>query len=745
MLRCGEVGAFARVFFAWWDWFMEQNKINVSGINIERKPKSGVCTFENVPMTMMWVDTTLAGLMCGLQTMVGSERLLLALQSEGRKSVEEDWKVISSCPDFPSGFKTIANIAAVAGWGNWRLVTLDHSTKTATFEIRDNWEGLYQKALGVCWGSGMVSGKLAGFCTKLFGVNCWATQTSFIALGDEADRFQVSPSSRSIEEEIENLLKSDQGTAADMAVAMKKLRDESEKRKKTMKDLRDSEAYYRNILEMATDGYVVCDNRGKVIQVNKAYCAMTGFSKEELVGKKISELDAIDDEEEVRKRIMEIRDKGVVKFESQHRGKDGRLIDVDISIHTSQMEDEHFFSFVRDITEKKQREKERDALTAQIHHSQKMEALGLLAGGIAHDFNNILAAILGFTEITISSLDSESEEAECMNESLKAINRARELVRQILSFSKKSPEGQNPLKLTEPVSEARRMIRATLPTTISVAFFQDEDIPTIMGNSAQVHQLVVNLCTNAANSVSGTGGCIEIHIKNQVIESDSHNRWPRLKPGNYVLLMVRDNGKGIAPENLNRVFEPFFTTDESGKGTGMGLAVVYGIVKSHGGDVSIINRPEGGVECSVMFPVAGSAAADSEQGHDLSVTKGAGRILFVDDEPQLVKMNRMRLKKLGYSVEALNDPKKALERFLSGKEKYEVLITDQAMPELTGLELAARVREVSPEIPIIICTGYSEEVFESGFFGGKNNYVMSKPIGIHELSELIDQALKDRN
>lgn len=208
-------------------------KINVSGISIDWKPDKGICTFEDLPVAMMWIDSTLMGLMSGVQSMVGTDRFGLALQSEGRKSVEDDWKVISQFPNFQEGYKAIANIAAVAGWGKWQLMSIDEKKKKCHFRVWHSWEGRYQKALGICWGSGMLAGKMAGYCSKLFKINCWAEQTAFIAGGDEYDEFIVQSSDRSIEKEIEHLLASDEATRADMAVAMQKLRTEITERKKT--------------------------------------------------------------------------------------------------------------------------------------------------------------------------------------------------------------------------------------------------------------------------------------------------------------------------------------------------------------------------------------------------------------------------------------------------------------------------------------------------------------------------------
>ncbi len=230
------------------------NIIQVSGIKIAWDTERGTCSFENLPVAMMWVDTTLAGLMSGVQTMVGTERFALALQREGRKSVEADWQVISQYPDFREGFKAIANIAGVAGWGNWVIVSLNEEMKECRFRVTDSWEGRYQKALGECWGSAMLAGKMAGYCSKLFGTNCWADQTAFVARGEPYDEFVVKPSPRSIEREIEGLLASDEATRADMAVALRKLEKEIAERSRMEEALRESEARLKRSQEIAKLG-----------------------------------------------------------------------------------------------------------------------------------------------------------------------------------------------------------------------------------------------------------------------------------------------------------------------------------------------------------------------------------------------------------------------------------------------------------------------------------------------------------
>ncbi|HXZ43713.1 MAG TPA: PAS domain S-box protein, partial [archaeon] len=274
---------------------VEANAIRVAGINIEWHPQRGTCTFGELPVAMMWVDTTLAGLMSGVQTMVGTERFLLALQSEGRKSVEADWQVISAFPDFREGFGAIANIAAVAGWGHWSLTLLDENQRECRFRVTDSWESRYQRALGVCWGSGMLAGKLAGYCSKLFGTNCWADQTGFTARGDACDEFVVRPSPRSIEKEIDDLLATDEATRADMTVALRRLEKEIAERQRMEEALRESEALFRSQFEFGNIGIAITSVDKSWLRVNPRLGEMLGYSEEELRQRTWAEMTYPDD------------------------------------------------------------------------------------------------------------------------------------------------------------------------------------------------------------------------------------------------------------------------------------------------------------------------------------------------------------------------------------------------------------------------------------------------------------------
>jgi two-component system, cell cycle sensor histidine kinase and response regulator CckA len=336
-------------------------QIHVSGIHLEWHPEQGTCTFERLPVAMMWVDTTLAGLMSGVQAMVGTARFLLALQSEGRKSVEPDWQVISRFPDFRQGFEAIANIAAVAGWGDWELTALDAGRQEGRFRVRGSWEGRYQKALGVCWGSGMLAGKLAGYCSKLFGANCWADQTAFSARGDPYDEFTVRPSPRSVEKEIERLLASDEATRADMEVALRTLEKEIAERRRAEEALRESEEKFRSLVETTTDWIWETAADGTYIYSSPSVRDLLGYEPVEVIGRKPFDFMPPDEAGRVAAEFAHIsaERRPFFSLENLNLHKDGRRVILDTSGVPRLDPQGHLLGYRgidRDITERKRAE-----------------------------------------------------------------------------------------------------------------------------------------------------------------------------------------------------------------------------------------------------------------------------------------------------------------------------------------------------------------------------------------------------
>ena len=965
-------------------------QIEVSGINIEWNVKQGTCTFENLPVAMMWIDTTLKGLMSGVQAMVGTERFGLALQSEGRKSVEEDWQVISQFPDFRDGFKAIANIAAVAGWGKWEIMSLNENRQQCTFRIKNSWEGRYQKALGISWGSGMLAGKMAGYCSKLFKTNCWAEKTRFIAKGDDFDEFVVKPSNRSVESEIENLLLTDEATRADMAVALQKFQNEVLERKQAKEELRESKMRYRLVTDNVTDviwtrdmdlrftyispsimeqqGYTVeeamvrtpeeiwstdsyklvkeilseeleiekqgkmdlmrsrtlmvevkCKDgstiwteakvsflrdqngnpngiigvtrditerkrseaalieseekykqlvryaptgiyeidyeKGKIISANDVMCEFTGYTREELLsmnpfdllteesqeqynerikrilsgeqvpesaeykfrlkdGREIWTLlnikfmyeggdikgatvvahdindrklmeEALRESEEKYRTVLEANPDPVVVYniegkvtyfnpaftrvfgwsleerlekkmdlfvpedawretkimiekvlagerfsgiETRRYNKKGEIIPVSISGAIYKDQNGNPIGSViniRNITEQKK-------LEAQLQQAQKMESIGTLAGGIAHDFNNILGIILGNTELAIDDIPEWNPAKYYLEEIKIASLRSKDVVRQLLSFARKTKLEKKPTKIIPIVKESLKLLRSSIPTSIEIRQNIPKNVDTILADPTQINQVLINLCTNADHAMPD-GGIIVVTLSNIEFDKDTAAQHPELNMGRYVNLTVSDTGHGISQEEIDRIFDPYFTTKEVGKGTGMGLAVIHGIVKEHNGMITVESELGKGTTFNTFFPaVEKEVILETETDEELPT--GNERILFIDDEESLVKIGHQRLERLGYKVEATTSPIEALDLFRSKPDQYDLVITDLTMPKMTGDKLVKEILNMRPDIPIILCTGFNEKIDEKKAKAiGAADYI-EKPIDKHDFA-----------
>lgn len=384
---------------------------------------------------------------------------------------------------------------------------------------------------------------------------------------------------------------------------------------------------------------------------------------------------------------------------------------------------------------------ERARIEDQLRHSQKMEAIGTLAGGIAHDFNNILAAIIGFAEMIEEDIPLGKPRVHHVQRVINAASRGRELVQQILAFSRKTGHARYPISLSAITEETAQLLRASIPTTISISLDVLTASDTILATPVEVQQVLMNLVTNAALSMEEAGGTIRISIQNVYLSADSSALEAEMVPGEYIQLVVSDTGSGMTQEVMERIFEPFFTTREVGRGTGMGLAVVYGIVKSLHGNIKVDSEPGVGTTFSILFPQA-MAGADAGADSIEQIQGGKERILFVDDEEFLVEWGRALLERLGYEVTALESSEEALKIFSAEPSRFDLVITDQTMPGLTGLQFANQILGLRPDIPIILCTGHSEAVTHDGLKGTGIRELLMKPLARKDLAEAILRALK---
>ena len=399
----------------------------------------------------------------------------------------------------------------------------------------------------------------------------------------------------------------------------------------------------------------------------------------------------------------------------------------------------------RDITERKQEEEEKNKLEAQLQQAQKMEAIGALAGGIAHDFNNVLYAVMGYTELTMDLVTEGSTAQTNLQRVMKAADRAKEMVQQILAFSRQSKKEKKPISVQSVLKEAGNLLRTSIPSTIEIRQDIDTECDAVMADPTQIHQIIMNLATNAYHAMQETGGVLGLTLMQDEIGSDDSGVSPDLKPGAYLKLTVEDTGHGIDRDVMGKIFDPYFTTKAVGKGTGMGLSVVYGIVKEHGGDIRVYSEPGQGTAFHVYLPVIETDAAEPNAIFVEPAPTGTERILFVDDEEALVDLARRMLETLGYHVTTHTGSVAALEAFRGHPDEFDLVITDMTMPKMTGAELAPRLLEIRPDIPIILCTGFSDLIDEgrAGTIGIRA--YLAKPILKNEMAKVIRKMLGKPN
>jgi signal transduction histidine kinase/CheY-like chemotaxis protein len=410
------------------------------------------------------------------------------------------------------------------------------------------------------------------------------------------------------------------------------------------------------------------------------------------------------------------------------------------------LESLEFYRLLRDqnaILEKKieARTKALAQSERQLQQVMKLQAIGTLAGGIAHDFNNILFPIVGYTELTMDDIPEDSQARKNLEEILKATHRAKELVQQILTFSRQGGQERKPLKIQFLIKEALKLLRATIPSSIEIESKVDENCGPIKGDPTQIHQVIMNLCTNAYHAMQASGGKLEVALKEIDISYETSLERVGMKIGPHLELTVKDSGHGMEPEVLERIFEPYYTTKEQGKGTGLGLSVIHGIVKNHGGDISVSSQPGKGTQFTVYLPVIDEIDEETEAVASAGATRGSERILLIDDEKQIIDMEQQILERLGYKVTPKTDSEEALEEFAALPDRFDLVITDMTMPKMTGDQLARKLMEIKPGIPVILCTGFNESITEEKALAmGIDKFIM-KPIVKDELAGTIRSVL----
>ncbi len=471
-------------------------------------------------------------------------------------------------------------------------------------------------------------------------------------------------------------------------------------------------------------------------QVNKAAQLNTGYTLVEL--NKLTPLDlkpefTAKSFEEILEPLREGKIERTV-FETVHRRKDESIYDVEVHLQLLRYEHETIFAaIILDITEKRK-------LQAQLMQGQKLESIGNLAGGIAHDFNNILSSIIGFTELALDETQKDTTQEDNLQEVYTAGKRAKDLVAQILAFARQSEADLKPIQVEIIIKEVLNFIRSTIPTNIEIKQNIESD-SLIMGNQTQVDQIMMNLCTNAAYAMEDDGGVLKVSLKDIKVDRTIGKKI-NLTPGNYIELTVSDTGVGIPPDNINLIFEPYFTTKEVGEGTGMGLAMIHGIIESYGGKITVNSTLGEGATFTVYMPLTRKQKT-KHQYQPTKLPEGTERILFVDDEVPIAKMGARGLKSLGYQVTTRTSSVEALELFRSKPNEFDLVITDMTMPNMTGDSLAIELMEIRSDIPIILCTGYSKKISDEDASGIGIKAFAYKPIVKADLAKTVRKVLDE--
>ena len=516
------------------------------------------------------------------------------------------------------------------------------------------------------------------------------------------------------------------------------------KRKEAEEALKKSEKKYRELANSLPQVVFETDEHGNLTFTNRNAVKLFGYDQKDFKrGLNAFQMLAPEDRESAVQDLRRVLDgNGTGASEYTARRKNGETFPV--IVHANHIPRDGKTVGIRgiviDITERKRAEEEKKKLEAQLRQSHKLEAIGTLAGGIAHDFNNILGVIVGNTELALLDVP----ESNTAHQNLLAVRetclRAKDLVKQILTFGRKGEFELGAVNIDQVIREFIKILRATIPTTIEISHHIQNDLAMIKADPTQLNQILLNLCTNAAHAMKESGGILKIGLKNTSLGVEDAKTFEGLKPGAFVRLTVSDTGCGIPPEIVGRIFDPYFTTKAVGEGTGMGLAVVQGIIKSYGGAITLESEPGRGTTFHVYLP-ASRKEIEKETSAAEPPTRGNERILFVDDERNIVDIAKKILERFGYEVVVAQNPVEALEIFSERSKTFDLVITDMTMPVMTGVGLSLEIRKIRPEIPIILSTGYSDQIDEERAKKlGIQAFVM-KPIIMRELIATVRNIL----
>ncbi len=502
-----------------------------------------------------------------------------------------------------------------------------------------------------------------------------------------------------------------------------------------------NQSYLDDIFHSMLNALVVVNPDKTIRTVNQSLLSLLEYQEPELVGQHIDLFFPSHPSYLCSKEYLESTDQSYIVHGEEYTfiANGGKKIPVLLScsvIRDFSHKNRGVVCVAQDISQLKQMEVDRQRLEDQLRQSQKMEAIGTLAGGIAHDFNNILSTMQGFTWLLLADKDEDSEERSYLNEIYAAGERAAGLIQQILTFSRTDSQEKKPLKLSPLVKEAIRFMRAAIPKSIEIRQQIITDSKAVQANATQIHQIIINLCTNALHAMKDEQGVLSVSL-DQVNESHNHELSQEFPDQEFIRITISDTGHGISPKIKGRIFEPFFTTKEIGEGTGLGLSVVHGIIKNHDGRIFVHSERNKGTTFVIYLPVIEALGPDEVMEENYKPAKGQERILIVEDEPSLSRFNEIALKQLGYQVALANSGDAALEYFKNHINSVDLVYTDQAMPNMSGIQLSQELLRLDPDLPIILATGFKGDNLKNQAEATGIRYFLEKPVNIGKLTNII--------
>ncbi len=519
-----------------------------------------------------------------------------------------------------------------------------------------------------------------------------------------------------------------------------------EKNNIAVQALEESEKKFRTIFNHAHDAFYIFRLKKdlspeRFIEINNEASRMLGYTREEFLGMTYLDIKPVNWKTPFP-ILHTLISQGHATFETEHTAKNGSVIPVEIHAFICPFNGSPaIISVARNITERKQSDLREKKLLEQLRQLQKMEALGTLTGGIAHDFNNILSIMLGYTELSQIKIPPENPAQASLKHVREACFRAKNIVHQLLTFARRGENTKKELDVRIVIKEELKMLRSTLPSSIEFQIdMPTGNFPNIRGNLTEIHQLFVNLCTNASHAMMKDGGIMTVRLTN--VRCDHPEEFePDLVPGEFLLLSVQDTGLGILPTQIDRIFDPYFTTKDKTKGSGLGLSVVRGIVKTHKGGIRVSSTPGQGTTFDIFLPVISSHTPQQTPLHMPEPSRGNERLLFVDDEECLTLLGRERLECLGYMVQTTTDPYQALRWFQKNPSLFDLVITDMTMPGMTGIKLSQRLHAVRKDIPIILCSGFNEVLSKTACKDSGITLYLDKPVDLNKLAYSIRDLL----